>query len=119
MRDTANTLTSGALLNYILPQNMIESEIIMTSIRNLRTTIGALLSRQSERSPDREALVHVDWGTRYTYAQLGVECGRLAHGLMELGISKGDHVCVWATNYPKWVVRSVCHREHWGGAGDG
>ena len=49
-------LTYVALLNYILPQNMIESEIIMTSIRNLHTTIGDLLSRQSERSPYRDSI---------------------------------------------------------------
>ena len=76
----------------------------MASVSNLRITIGNLLSRQTERFPDRDALVHVDWGIRYTYAQLGAECDRLARGLMELGIGKGGHVCVWATNYPEWVV---------------
>ena len=60
----------------------------MISIHNLCTTIGDLLSRQSERSPDREALVHVDWGTRYTYAQLDVECDRLARTLMGSGIAQ-------------------------------
>ncbi len=76
----------------------------MTSISNLRIAIGDLLDRQAQRFPDRDALVHVDWEARYTYAQLRAECDRLARGLMELGIGKGDHVCVWATNYPEWVV---------------
>jgi fatty-acyl-CoA synthase len=28
----------------------------------------------------------------------------VARGLLALGINKGDHVCIWATNYPEWVV---------------
>ena len=72
---------------------------MMTS-SDLRVAIGDLLDRQAERFPDSDALVHVDWKVRYSYAQLRAECDRLARGLIGLGIRKGDHVCVWATNYP-------------------
>ena len=76
----------------------------MTTISNLRIAIGELLDRQAEHFPDSYALVQVERKARYTYAQLRAECDRLARGLIELGISKGGHVCVWATNYPEWVV---------------
>ena len=76
----------------------------MVDVNELRITIGDLLDRQAERFGDHEALVHVDWGVRYTYAQLRAECDRVARGLMALGIKKGDHVGIWATNYPEWVV---------------
>ena len=76
----------------------------MTGISSLRKTIGDILDQQAEQFADREALIHVDWEVRYTYAQLRAECERLARGLMALGISKGDHVGIWATNYPEWVV---------------
>ena len=76
----------------------------MTTNSNLHIAIGDLLDRQAGRFPDSDALVQVDWKVRYTYAQLRAECDRLAEGLMALGVSKGDHVCVWATNYPEWVV---------------
>ena len=76
----------------------------MTSPTNLKMTIGDLLDRQAERFGDRDALVHVDWDVRYTYRGFRVECDQVARGLMALGINKGDHVGVWATNYPEWVI---------------
>ena len=70
----------------------------------LRTTIGDLLDFQTERFGDREALVHVDAGTRFTYREFKRECDRVAMGLMALGIEKGHHVGIWVTNYSEWVV---------------
>ena len=76
----------------------------MTSPADLKMTIGELLGRQASRFSDRDALVHVDWNIRYTWNEFKDECDRIARGLMALGISKGDHVALWATNYPEWVV---------------
>ena len=70
----------------------------------IRVTIGDLLDSQTERYADREALVHVETGKRYTYRELKDECDRVARGLMALGIEKGQHVGIWATNYTEWVV---------------
>ena len=76
----------------------------MTNSLPLRLTIGDLLDRQAEQFGDNDALVHVDWDVRYTYREFHAECDRVARGLMALGINKGDHVGIWATNYPEWVV---------------
>ncbi len=76
----------------------------MTSPADLKMTIGDLLDRQAERFGDRDALVHVDWDLRYTWREFQDECDRIARGLIALGIEKGDHVALWATNYPEWVV---------------
>ncbi|MYC31120.1 MAG: AMP-binding protein [Chloroflexi bacterium] len=76
----------------------------MTSPADLRMTIGDLLDRQADRFGSRDALVHVDWGLRYTWHEFREECDRIARGLMALGINKGDHVALWATNYPEWVI---------------
>ena len=76
----------------------------MTGQTESKITIGDLLDRQAERFGDNDALVHVDWNVRYTYREFQAECDRVARGLMALGINKGDHVGVWATNYPEWVV---------------
>jgi fatty-acyl-CoA synthase len=70
----------------------------------LKITIGDLLDRQAARFGDRDALVHVEHGLRYTYAELRAECDRIAKGLLALGVQKGEHVGIWATNYPQWVV---------------
>ena len=76
----------------------------MTGDFELRTTIGDLLDSQTERFGDREALVHVETGTRFTYREFKDEVDRVARGLMALGIEKGQHVGIWATNYSEWVV---------------
>src|SRR5919197_3729349 len=70
----------------------------------LKITIADLLDRQATRFGDRDALVHLDHSVRYTYAQFRDECDRVAKGMIALGIAKGDHVGIWATNYPEWVV---------------
>ena len=70
----------------------------------LRTTIGDLLDRQADKFGDRDALVHVETGARYTYSQFRDEVDRVACGLMALGIAKEHHVGIWATNYAEWVV---------------
>ena len=71
---------------------------------DLRTTIGDLLDYQTARFGDREALVHVETGMRFTYLELKNECDRVARGLMALGIEKGQHVGIWVTNYTEWVA---------------
>ncbi len=76
----------------------------MTGQTDSKITIGDLLDLQAERFGGNDALVHVDWDVRYTYREFQAECDRVARGLMALGINKGDHVGVWATNYPEWVV---------------
>ncbi len=40
----------------------------MADTSNNRRTIGDLLDRQADRLADSEALVHVEYGVRYTYA---------------------------------------------------
>jgi fatty-acyl-CoA synthase len=74
------------------------------SAQLLKTTIGDLLDRQAHRFPENEALVHVEHGTRYTYTEFTAECNRVAKGMIALGIQKGEHVGIWATNYSEWVV---------------
>jgi fatty-acyl-CoA synthase len=70
----------------------------------LKTTIGDALDRQAERFGERDALIHVDHGARYTYAEFRDECNRVAKGLITLGVEKGSHIGIWSTNYPEWVV---------------
>ncbi len=76
----------------------------MTSPAELKITIGEMLDRQAHNFGGRDALVHVEWDVRYTWGQFREECDNIARGLMALGIQKGDHVALWATNYPEWVV---------------
>jgi fatty-acyl-CoA synthase len=70
----------------------------------LGETIGANLERTVARFGDREALVDVAAGTRWTYAELDADVNRLALGLLARGITKGDRVGIWAPNCAEWVL---------------
>lgn len=69
----------------------------------INMTIGDWLDNKAEQYPDKECSVHPLEGLRFTTAQFRDEVNRVARGLMAMGINKGDHVAIWATNYPQWV----------------
>jgi fatty-acyl-CoA synthase len=70
----------------------------------LGDTIGENLDRTVSRYPDREALVDVPAGRRWTYAELAAEVDALALGLLAAGVSVGDRVGIWAPNCAEWVL---------------
>ncbi|WP_344122098.1 AMP-binding protein [Streptomyces blastmyceticus] len=67
-------------------------------------TIGADLAFTIERFGDREALVDVPSGRRWTYAEFGRAVEEVALGLLAKGVAKGDRVGLWAVNCPEWVM---------------
>jgi fatty-acyl-CoA synthase len=67
-------------------------------------TIGAALRQTAERFPARDALVFPQAGVRLTWAQLDAAVDRAARGLLALGFRRGDHLGVWSTNWPEWVI---------------
>lgn len=70
----------------------------------LGDTIGRNLDRAVGAFPEREALVDVVSGRRWTYAGFGAAVRELARGLMASGVAKGDRVGIWAVNCPEWVL---------------
>ncbi|NYD56791.1 fatty-acyl-CoA synthase [Nocardioides marinisabuli] len=68
------------------------------------TTIGADLSRTVAAHPDREALVEVASGRRWTWRELEDDVDRVAKGLMAAGVEKGDRVGIWAPNCAEWTL---------------
>lgn len=70
----------------------------------LEETIGANLERTAARYGDVEALVDVEQGLRYTYAEFNAEVDVVARGLMAKGIAKGDRVGIWAPNCAQWTI---------------
>lgn len=70
----------------------------------LDETIGANLDRTVRRFPDRDALVDVAAGRRWTYAELAADVDVLALGLLDLGIAEGDRVGIWAPNRAEWTL---------------
>jgi fatty-acyl-CoA synthase len=53
---------------------------------------------------DREALVDVQQGIRWTYAAFGAQVDQLARALLAEGVGVGDRVGVWSPNRAEWTV---------------
>jgi fatty-acyl-CoA synthase len=70
----------------------------------LGETIGANLTRTAAAFGDRDAVVDVPAGRRWTYAQLDADTGTLARGLIAAGLKAGDRVGIWAPNCAEWVL---------------
>jgi fatty-acyl-CoA synthase len=67
-------------------------------------TIGENLRRVAVRFGDREAMVDVPSGRRWTYRQLDADTDTLARGLLAAGIGTGERVGIWSPNCPEWVL---------------
>jgi fatty-acyl-CoA synthase len=75
-----------------------------TDVPLIEQTIGDNLDATADRFPDREALVDVEQGRRWTWAELRRDVDAAARGLLAAGIEKGDRVGIWAPNRSEWVL---------------
>lgn len=75
-----------------------------TALPLLEETIGACFERTVATYGDREALVEVATGRRWTWNQLDDEVNAVARGLLGLGIAPGDRVGIWAPNCAEWTI---------------
>src|SRR5207244_13145015 len=51
-------------------------------------------------SPEFDGIHEIRW----TYQEYRERANQVARGLMALGLGKGDHIAVWATNLPEWIL---------------
>jgi fatty-acyl-CoA synthase len=70
----------------------------------IEQTIPDNLDATVARFPDREALVDVQQGIRWTYAGFAAEVDRLARALLAVGLEKGDRIGIWAPNCAEWTL---------------
>jgi fatty-acyl-CoA synthase len=75
-----------------------------TDVPLLEQTIPDNLDATVARFGDRDALVDVQRGIRWTYAEFAGEVDRLARALLAVGVDTGERVGVWAPNCAEWTV---------------
>lgn len=67
-------------------------------------TIGDLLSQIAENYPNENAIKYTDRDYCRTWKEFNEEVEEVARGFLSMGIKKGDHVAIWATNIPEWLI---------------
>lgn len=70
-------------------------------------TIPQALAQTVERYGENDAVVFPQLGVRWTYNEFDRRVYETAKGLLALGIARGDHVALWATNVPEWTLMQL------------
>lgn len=70
----------------------------------IENTLGGVLDGLSKNNPNGWAVRYTDRNYFRTWKELNDEADLIARGMMSLGVKKGDHVAIWATNTPEWIL---------------
>lgn len=70
----------------------------------IECTIGDMLTKIAKKYPDNLAVKYIETDYCRTYRQFDEETDLYAKGLLGMGFKKGDHLAIWATNYPEWMI---------------
>lgn len=67
-------------------------------------TLAQYFEEVVRKNPDRDFIVMADRELRWTYSEFDERVNSLAKALMSIGITRGDHVGIWARNVPDWLT---------------
>ena len=80
----------------------MEKEKSAEKLKNI--TVSDMLSNIAKKYPTKLAVKYIEVNYTRTYYEFNKEVDKYAKGLLGMGIGKGDHVAIWATNYPEWLI---------------
>jgi fatty-acyl-CoA synthase len=67
-------------------------------------TLGGWLEHWAAVTPDREYLVYSDRDLRFSWKTFNRRVDDMAKGLLSIGVKRGTHIGIWATNVPDWLT---------------
>ncbi|MDO4542165.1 MAG: AMP-binding protein [Bacillota bacterium] len=67
-------------------------------------TFSQVLDRMVEEFPDQYAFRCTTVDYTRTYSEFRDDVDTFARALIALGVKRGDHVAIWATNLPQWFI---------------
>ena len=70
----------------------------------LNYTFPDILDRICEEFPNQYAFRYTELDYTRTYPEFRDDVDTFARSLVAMGVKKGDHVAIWATNIPQWYI---------------
>jgi len=70
----------------------------------IECTFPDVLDRICNEFPDQYAFRYTELDYTRTYPEFREDVYRFARSLIAMGVKKGDHVAIWATNVPAWYI---------------
>jgi long-chain acyl-CoA synthetase len=83
-------------------RSSIQAELFRPSLPYPSHPYAEILSRTAERFPENEAVIFRD--LNLTYRELDALVNAFSNALLDLGVRKGDRVCLLMTNRPEFLV---------------
>lgn len=81
-----------------------EGKYIWPKEKLIDYTFSEVLDRVCEEFPSQYAFRYTELDYTRTYPEFRNDVDAFAQALIALGVKKGDHVAVWATNVPEWYI---------------
>ncbi len=69
----------------------------------MQNNVGQFFAKQAELNPNREAIVDVAAGARFTYTEANGRINRFANAMVDAGVAKGDRVATLLMNGHEFV----------------
>jgi len=70
----------------------------------INETFPDVLDRMVKEFPDQYCFRYTELDYTRTYSEFRDDVDRFARALIAMGVKKGDHVAIWATNVPQWYI---------------
>ena len=67
-------------------------------------SLGKIFTEQARKFGDKDFIIYPDRNLRWSWTEFNTRVDSLAKGLISIGITKGDHVGIWAKNVPDWLT---------------
>src|SRR5437764_1761447 len=88
-----------------MSQKMVAPELFRPPVDFPDVPYDHLLRTAAERTPDRPAIIYHD--LILTYREVVSMINSIANGLHDLGLKKGDRICLFTTNRPEYIVTFI------------
>ncbi len=116
----ASDLSDGGIVipqyaQYMAPYKKKHKHALQKSIKGtgyypwpkekiLNYTFPDVLDRMCEDFPNQYAFRYTELDYTRTYSEFRDDVDTFARALLAMGVKKGDHVAIWATNVPQWYI---------------
>src|SRR5437762_14289837 len=88
-----------------MPEKMVAPELFRPPVDFPDGPYDRLVRAAAERTPDRPAIIYHDLILTYREVVSMINC--IANGLHDLGLKKGDRLCLFTTNRPEYIITFI------------
>ncbi len=88
-----------------MPEKMVAPELFRPPVDFPDGPYDHLVRAAAERTPDRPAIIYHD--LILTYREVVSMINSIANGLHDLGLKKGDRICLFTTNRPEYIITFI------------